>query len=160
MTVFTAAQTTIALWSASGSSQSLVYSFQTDSTGGASTISSSANQAGGISMTALSVSQFLNFNYNTSLPPGEYMAFVLFSSTTAGLGAVASNLLYQTSLNFNNGNNTQYASSFGALVETNTPIIPGNGFYSAGTIGIPNPVNQSQIVYNNGARHYMIFAKT
>lgn len=163
VTVFSLSQTTIAGWSASGSSQSISYGYQTDSTGGSAAISTSTNANTPVSITSISGSRFGNHFCNTSLSAGEYLLFYNYSTSAAGPAAVASNLLYQTNLHFTVPNTVASMAGFGTgfagPITNTTPVIPGNGYYIATLSSPPASIHLGQLLFTNN-RQYFIFSRS
>lgn len=163
VTVFSLSQTTIAGWSASGSSQSISYGYQTDSTGGSAAISTSTNANTPVSITSISGSRFGNHFCNTSLSAGEYLLFYNYSTSAAGPAAVASNLLYQTNLHFTvpntAGSMAGFGTGFAGAINASVPVIPGNGYYTNTLSSPPASIHFGQLLFTNN-RQYFIFSRS
>lgn len=116
---------TNATWSASLSSITVSYIWQTDSTGGTSTASQSTNSSN-LSATQISGPKLFNFPYGTSAPGLQYL-FAQMWTTTNGGAAAASNALRVSLQSFSFMTNVSLAPSFAAATNTSTPFLPGLG---------------------------------
>lgn len=122
----------------SSSSKTYQFSWSSDSAGGASSVSTSANS---------SVLNFPGFNgiikmavpFNMSLTPGDYWIARAFAFNAAGAGANVLRIPSFAVLTFNGGGAlSEMGNVFGS---SNFPIVPGLGVYSTAGTTMPASIN-------------------
>ena len=144
VTMWTAVATTVAAFSVSGSSLSISYAWQTNSTGGSSTGSASTNSSG-FSVSNVTGQKIINFPYATSMPAGEYIMFQNWRSSTSG-NALASSLIRVSIRWMTMQSNLSMGTAFGAPAITSGGYVsPRLGFYSATTTAVPSTLAETQI---------------
>lgn len=157
--------------SGSSSSKGVTYQFQTDSTGGATTLTASTNSASlaGVGMTIGIAGRVLfGVPWVASLPAGEYWMARQYTLATAGANNGITNALLMSWLEMTwNGNSTQYytlgqseGAGNGNLNGRNMPY-PGLGFWTAVTAtALPNSMDLTNDIKNTniGAQGWRIYA--
>lgn len=143
VTMWSSEMTTTGLWSATSSSISGFWGWQTDSTGGSSSFSTQGTTSLFTNSTIIGQKLML-FPYATSMAAGEYLMAQAFSSSTAG-GASASSVLRLSIQIMTMMTNLSMGADFGNASATRNTPIPGLGVYSVTSGAFPASLHTSQI---------------
>lgn len=157
VSMFSAANTQSCFWSATGSSISMSFGWQTNETGGSSSQTISTN-ASGMTNNSFQGQKILFINGATSLPAGEYWVANRRSSSSAG-NASASSLFSIAPMIIQMMTNGSFATGMGAVSNTTVPIIPGLGAYSvvSATTGFTASIALSEMVVSNHSIRRRVF---
>jgi hypothetical protein len=155
VSMFSASMTFSVRASVTSQSISMSLGWQTDSTGGSSSVTSSTNAAA-FQVAQFSGQRFLSVAWASKLSAGEYWIAQGNSSSTAGY-ASASSLLRWSQLVMTNATNGTWGNAFGA--NANGSVLPniGVGVYSVTSGAFPTSVAMSVLSNESVHRRYYQF---
>jgi hypothetical protein len=147
--------------SASSSSKGVSFFWQTDSTGGSSSFTQSTNSSNMV-VNGMNLRMMIGHPFVTTLPFGEYWFGRNYNVSDVNQASRAFIFsVYELSWNANSTNRSSLGDTGGGNVNGNNVILPGLGFYTAATTGIPATVNLVDDVVNsnitNQGRRYYVF---